>query len=153
LQVVLKGNGIKGVLAGVLGGYSLGTHGVLTGVLLQVVLKGNGIKESDGSEREPMKYKRDCNCEAECCPQCRYGALPARAGRIIRCSAVGSRFIHPHRHSAPPCSVVLKLDVRCEEKEYRWRHGVVLATLRAVALQRYNPSVATLQVVWRRRDS
>ncbi len=43
----------------------------LTGVLLQVVLKGNGIKESDGSEREPMKYKRDCNCEAECCPQCR----------------------------------------------------------------------------------
>ena len=44
---------------------------VLTGVLLQVVLKGNGIKESDGSEREPMKYKRDCNCEAECCPQCR----------------------------------------------------------------------------------
>ena len=45
---------------------------VLTGtVLLQVVLKGNGFKEADGSEREPMKYKRDCNCEAECCPQCR----------------------------------------------------------------------------------
>ena len=39
---------------------------------MQVVLKGSGIKESDGSEREPMKYKRDCNCEAECCPQCRW---------------------------------------------------------------------------------
>ena len=43
---------------------------------MQVVLKGSGIKESDGSEREPMKYKRDCNCEAECCPQCRCGATP-----------------------------------------------------------------------------
>ncbi len=61
--------GTRGGTRWVLTGYSR----VLTGGLLQVVLKGSGLKESDGSEREPMKYKRDCNCEAECCPQCRCG--------------------------------------------------------------------------------
>ena len=154
--MVLKGNGIKGVLAGVLGGYSRGTRGYSRGTqtrthggLLQVVLKGSGIKESDGSEREPMKYKRDCNCEAECCPQCRWGTTgPCRSndpsfGRLFPfvSSPPPQWSLDLVPVSTPPCSVVLKLDVRCDEKEYRWR-CVVVATLRAV---RCNATIRLLQ--------
>jgi hypothetical protein len=42
--------------------------------------------------------------------------------------------------------------LRRERVQVAWRL-VVVATLRSVALQRYNPLVATLQVVWRRRDT